>query len=110
MVVLIFFWRRYICPTAMSTDMMYGNEMSTCQLSRMKFSCYNKKNVSRNHNLFLNYLYYPSGIIISVFSVYFVKSNTKLIMCVHMIVFYSHTGWKIAGKSWLRGAVYTKIQ
>ena len=32
-------------------------------------------------------------------------------MCVHMIVFYSHTGSKRAGKpgeTWFRGAVYTK--
>ena len=31
--------------------MMYGNEMSTCQLSRMKFSCCYDKNISINHNL-----------------------------------------------------------
>ena len=30
--------------------MMYGNDISTCQLSRMAISCYNK-NISRNHNL-----------------------------------------------------------
>ena len=28
-------------------------------------------------------------------------------MCVHMIVFYSHTGSKRAGEPWLRGTVYT---
>ena len=29
-------------------------------------------------------------------------------MCVHMILFYSHTGLKRAGDTWLRGAVYAK--
>ena len=32
MVVLKCFWRRYFCPTARLNGMMYGNEMSTCDL------------------------------------------------------------------------------
>ena len=46
MAVLIFFWRRYFFPTARLNGMVYGNEMSTCQLSRLTFSWYNK-NISR---------------------------------------------------------------
>ena len=49
-VVLNFFWRMYLCPTARLNGMMYGNKIYTCQLSRMTCSCSNKKN-SRNHNL-----------------------------------------------------------
>ena len=69
MVVLNFFSVVDIfCPTARLNGMMYGNEMSTCQLSRMKFSCYDKKNIRINHNLCINYFYDPSEIIISLFS------------------------------------------
>ena len=48
--------------------------------------------------MYTNYFYNPSEIIISLFSEYFVKSNTKLKMCVHIIVFYLHTGLKRAGE------------
>ena len=52
-------------------------------------------NISRNHNFCVKiYFYYPSEIIISLFTGYFVKSNTNFKMWVfflHMIVFYSHT-------------------
>ena len=48
--------------------------------------------------MFKNYFYNPSKIIITLLSGYFVKSNTKLKMCVHIIVFYSHTGSKRAGE------------
>ena len=60
--------------------------------------------------MYKNYLYDPSEIITSHFKGYFVKSNTKFKICVHMIVFYSHTGSKKDGGTWLHGAVYTKIQ
>ena len=58
--------------------------------------------------MYTNYFYNPSEIIISLFSGYFVKSNTKCKMCVHMIAFYSHTGSKKGGGIWLHGAGYTK--
>ena len=51
MVVLIFFSGLGIFPTARLNGMMHGNEIFTCQLSRMTFSCYNFKNISRNNNL-----------------------------------------------------------
>ena len=48
--------------------------------------------------MYKNYLYIPSEIIISLVSGYFVKSNTTFNMCVHVIVFFSHTGSKRAGE------------
>ena len=91
------FWRRYVFPTSRLNGMMYGNEIYTRQLFWMPFSCYN----SRNHNLCIkkNDSYNPSEIIISIFSGYFVKSNTKFKMCLHMIVFYSHTGSTRGGRT-----------
>ena len=37
--------------------MMYDNDIYTCQLSRMTFSCYNKKKFSRNNNLCIKTIY-----------------------------------------------------
>ena len=76
--------------------MMYGNKISTCQLSRMTFTCFNKKTLVEI--IICVYKYNPCEIIISIFSGHFVKSNTKFKMCVHMIVVYSHTGSKRRGE------------
>ena len=100
MVVLNFFWYMYFSNSEVKWHDVWQRNIYIPIISDDVF-VFHLKNISRNHNLCIkNYFYNPREIILSIFSGYFVKSNTKFKMCVHMIVFYSHTGSKRVGGTW----------